>query len=106
MEQYTDPTRLRGCFPVPLTLLAQRAAATIEYPGAVEHAQTPIGFAALLGWAQRLASRTAQHPVGLEGEVRPRETPHFPGQDDRSLPTPPHKRPRSSGLLDRGDNPR
>src|SRR5260370_16123836 len=85
MEQYTDPTRLRGCFPVPLTLLAQRAAATIEYPGAVEHAQTAIGKALLLGWAQRLASRTGQHPVGLEGEVLLRETTRFPGQGNRKL---------------------
>src|SRR5712691_4314048 len=65
MQQDTDATRLRGCFPVPLTLLAQRGAATIAYSGAVEHAQTAIGFAALLGWAQRLASRAGQHPVGL-----------------------------------------
>src|SRR5207302_7447569 len=40
MQQYTDPTRLRSCFPVPLTLFAQRAAATIDNPGTVEHAQT------------------------------------------------------------------
>ena len=89
MQQYTDPTRLRGCFPVPLTLLAQRAAATIAYPGAVEQAQTAIGFAALLGWAQRLASRTGERPVGLEGEVLPRETTCFPGQGARSAcPSP------------------
>jgi len=79
MQQDTDPTWFCGCFPVPLTLLAQRAAATIKYPGAVEHAQTAIGFAALLGWAQRLASRTVQRPIGLEGEVLPRETTRFPG---------------------------
>jgi len=79
MQQYTDPTWLRGGFPVPLTLLAQRAAATIKYPGAVEHAQTAISFAALLGWVQRLASWTVQRPVGLEGEVLPRETARFPG---------------------------
>src|SRR5260370_14313560 len=102
MEQYTGPTRLRGCLPGPLTLLAERAAATIEYPGAVEHAQTAIGFAALLGWAQRLASRTVQHPVGLEGEVLPRETPHFPGQGDRRLAVALHRRLRSSGLFDGG----
>ena len=50
MQQDTDPTRLCGGFPVPLTLLAQRAAATIADPGAIEHAQTAISFAALLGW--------------------------------------------------------
>ena len=49
MQQDTDPTRLRGCFPMPLTLRTLWAAATIAYPGAVEHAQTTICFAALLG---------------------------------------------------------
>src|SRR6266699_3154886 len=102
MQQYTDPTRLRGCFPVPLTLLAQRAAATIAYPGAVEHAQTAIGFAALLGWAQRLASRTGQCPVGLKGEVPPGETPRFPGQGDRRLAIALHRRLLRCGLFDRG----
>ncbi len=84
MQQDTDATRLRSCFPMPLTLLAQRAAATIAYSGAVEHAQTAIGFTALLGWAQRLASRTGQRPVALVGEILPRETPRFPGQGARS----------------------
>src|SRR5216684_7290122 len=102
MEQYTDPTRLRGCFPVPLTLRTLWAAATIAYPGAVEHAQTAIGFAALLGWAQRLASRTVQHPVGLEGEVLPGETPHFPGQGDRRLAVALHRRLLRCGLFDGG----
>ena len=70
-EPHTDPTRLRGCFPVPLTLQTLWAATTIEDAGAVEHAQTAIGKALLLGWAQRLASRTVQRPIGLEGEVLP-----------------------------------
>ena len=73
MQQDTDPTRLRGCFPIPLTLRTPWAAATIGDPGAVEHAQTAIGFPALLGWAQRLAIWTVQHPVGLEDEVLPRD---------------------------------
>jgi hypothetical protein len=51
MEQATSPTRLRGCFPIPLTLRALWTAATVEDPGAVEDAQTAIGFASLLGWA-------------------------------------------------------
>jgi len=79
MEQETDPARLRGGFPVPLTLHAQRAAATIDDPGAVEHTQAAIGFAALFSGVQRLASRTVQHSVGLEGEVLPRAPPRFPG---------------------------
>src|SRR5713226_5265189 len=69
MQQDTDPTRFCGCFPVPLALQTLWAAATIEDPGTVKDAQTAIDFAALLGWAQRLASRTGERPVGLEGEV-------------------------------------
>ena len=102
MQQDTDPTRLRGCLPMPLTLRTLWAAATIAYAGAVEHAQTTICFAALLGWAQRLASRTVQRPFGLEGEVLPGETPRFPGQGDRRLLIALHRRLRSSGLFDRG----
>src|SRR5437763_16441128 len=70
---------------MPLTLRTLWAATTIAYPGTVEHAQTAIGFAALLGWAQRLAIWTVQPPVGLEGEVLPRETTRFPGQGNRRL---------------------
>src|SRR5206468_5638021 len=80
--QNTDPTRLRGDFPMPLALLAQRAATTIENSGTVEDAQTAIRFAALLGGAQRLARRTGQRPVGLESEILPAETTRFPGQGD------------------------
>ena len=82
MEQDTDATRLRGCLSMPLTLQTLWAAAAIADPGAVEDAQTAIGFVALLGWAQRLARRTGQRPVGLEGEVLPREPTRFPGQGD------------------------
>ncbi len=70
-EPHTDPTWFCGCFPVPLTPQTLWAATTIEDAGAVEHAQTAIGKALLLGWAQRLASRTVQRPIGLEGEVLP-----------------------------------
>src|SRR6266849_9261685 len=100
MQQETDPTRLCGCFPVPLTLQTLWAAATIAYPGAVEDAQTAFGFAALLGGTQRLTSRTAQHPIRLEGEVLPGETSRFPGQGDRRLLIALHRRLRSSGLFD------
>src|SRR6266567_4757148 len=102
MQQDTDPARLRGCFPMPLTLRTLWAAATIAYPGAVEHAQTTIGFAALLGWAQRLASRTVQRPFGLEGEVLPGETPRFPGQGNRRLAIALHRRLLYWGLCDGG----
>ena len=71
MQQETDPTRLRGGFPIPLTLRTLWAAATIADPGAVKHAQTAIGLMALLSWAQGLARRTGQRPSGLKSEVLP-----------------------------------
>ena len=83
VQQNTDPTGLRGGFPMPLARLSQRAAATIENSGTVEDAQTAISFAALLGWAQRLARRAGQRPIGLESEILPAETTRFPGQGDR-----------------------
>lgn len=55
MQQHTDPTWLHGGFSVPLTLLTHRAAATIKDPGAEEHTQTAIRFAALFRGTQRLA---------------------------------------------------
>src|SRR2546430_11853639 len=79
MEEDTDPPRLCGGFPVPLTLRTLWAAATIEDTGAVEDAQTTIDFTALLRRAQRLVCRAQQHPVRLESEVLPRETPRFEG---------------------------
>src|SRR2546425_2699865 len=102
MQQDTDATRLRGCLPVPLALRTLWAAATIEDPGTVEHAQTAIGFAALLGWAQRLARRTGQRPVGLESEVLPREPIGFPGQGDRRLFIALDRRLLRCGLFDGG----
>ena len=70
---------------MPLTLQTLWTATAIADLGAVEDAQTAIGFVALLGWAQRLARRTDQRPIGLEGEVLPRETIRFPGQGNRGL---------------------
>src|SRR6266700_5027319 len=101
-EPHTDPTWFCGCFPVPLTPQTLWAATTIEDAGAVEHAQTAIGKALLLGWAQRLASRTGQRPIGLEGEVLPRETTRFPGQGDRRLAIALHRRLLGCGLCDGG----
>src|SRR5437764_4126807 len=100
MQQATSPTRLRGCFPVPLTLRTLWAAATIEDPGAVGDTRTAIGFTALLSWAQRLASRAQQHPARLESEVLPRETPRFPGQGDRRLVIALHRYLLGCGFFD------
>ena len=49
MEQDTDATRLRGGFPIPLTLQTLWPAPAIADPSAVEDAQTAIGFVALSG---------------------------------------------------------
>src|SRR5260370_2333920 len=102
MEQDTDPTRLRGCFPMSLTLQTLWAAAAIADPGAVEDAQTAIGFVAVVGWAQGCARRTGQRPVGLEGEVLAREPIRFPGQGDRRLAIALHRCLLSCGLCDGG----
>src|SRR6266700_1711402 len=102
MEQDADPTRLRGGLPMPLTLQTLWTATAIADLGAVEDAQTAIGFVALLGWAQRLARRTDQRPIGLEGEVLPREPPRFEGQGDRRLVIALHRRLLSCGLCDGG----
>src|SRR5215472_4993723 len=88
MQHHTDPTRLRSGFSVPLTLRAHRAAATLTDPGAGEHTQTAIRFAALFRGTQRLACWTEQHAIGLEGEVLPREASCLPRQCDggRAIP--------------------
>ena len=86
MEQDTDATRLRGCFPIPLTLRTLWAAAAIEDPGAVEDAQTAIGKALLLGWAQRLASRTDSTPSGWRAKSCPENRPAFQGKAITGLP--------------------
>ena len=80
MQQHTHPTRLRGGLPMPLTLFAQGTGATTADAGRIDHAQAPIGFAAPLVGDQRLASRTAQRAIGLEGKVLPGEAARFPGQ--------------------------
>src|SRR5215470_772074 len=82
MQEETDPTRLCRGLSMPLALRTLWAVATIAYPGTVEHAQTPIRFPALLRGTQRLALWTQQHPVGLEREVLPGETPRLPWQSD------------------------
>jgi hypothetical protein len=102
MEQNTDPTRLRGDFPMPLARLSQRAAATIEHSGTVEDAQTAISFAALLGGVQRLARRTSQRPIGLKSEILPAETTCFPGQGDRRFAIALHRCLLRCRLGDRG----
>ena len=102
VQQNTDPTGLRGGFPMPLARLSQRAAATIENSGTVEDAQTAISLAALLGGAQRLARRTGQRPIGLESEILPAETTRFPGQGDRRFAIALHRCLLRCGLGDQG----
>jgi hypothetical protein len=102
MQQDTDPTRLRGGFPIPLTLRTLWAAATIADPGAVEHAQAAIGLLALLSWAQGLARRTGQRPIGLKSEVLPGEPLGFPGQGDRRLLIALNRRLLGCGLCEGG----
>lgn len=82
MKEHTDSARLGRRIPMPLTLGAHGAIATVADSSAVEHAQTAIRFPALLRGSQRLARRTLYHPVRLEGEVLPRKAPRLPRQSD------------------------
>jgi hypothetical protein len=70
MHQHDDPTRLFRVPPVPLILLTQSTGTTISNPGGVEHPQGAVGFAALFGWVQRLASRAAQGAISLRSPRR------------------------------------
>ncbi len=65
---------------MPLALGAQSAGTTVTYPRGIHHPQAAIGFSALFRGRERLPSRTAQRPIGLEGKVATREAALLPGQ--------------------------
>jgi len=77
MQQDAHPARLGGCCPVPLTLLAPPTASTVSNPGGVEYPQRAIGFSALFGRMQRVASEATEGPVRLENKVLPTEAIAF-----------------------------
>jgi hypothetical protein len=103
VQQATSPTGLGGRFPMPLALLAQRAAATIANSGTVEYAQTAVSEALLLGGAQLLARWTGKPPIGLESEILPGETTRDPAQGDRRFAIALHRCLLRRGLSDRRD---
>ncbi len=80
MEQQADLTWLRSRAALPLTLLPQWAGAAAANAGCIHHAQTPIGFSALLVDTQGLPGRTTQRAIWLRGKVATREAASFPGQ--------------------------
>src|SRR5713226_8357388 len=80
MQQHAHLARLGGGPALPLTLFKQRAGTTTANTGRIDHTQAPVGFSAPLMHNQRLASRTAQRAIGLEGKVLTREAASFPGQ--------------------------
>ena len=86
MQQHTDLTRLCRLCAVPLTLLAQGTGTTIADPGRVEHPQAAIGFAALLGWVQRLAAGQRKVPSGWRGKSSPEKRPAFQDVAAEGLP--------------------
>lgn len=79
MQQHAHLARLGGGAAIPLTLLAKRTGTTTTDAGRIDHTQAPVGFSAPLMRNKRLASRTAQCAIRLEGKVLPREAALFPG---------------------------
>ena len=88
MQQYAHLARLGGGAALPLTLFAQGTGTTTADASRIDHAQAPVGFSAPLMHTQRLASRTAQRAIGLEGKVLTREAASFPGQTHLGAHTP------------------
>ena len=80
MEHQTHPAGFLGGATVPLTGLAQRTLATLADPGRIDDTQAPIPFCAPLLRKERLPGRTAQRPIGLEGEILTSKAALFPGQ--------------------------
>ncbi len=98
MEQQTDSPWFERGLPMPLTLGAHGAIATVADSGTVEHAQTAIGFPAVLRRAQRFALWAEQRPVGVEREVLSREAAFLPRQGNSRRAVALHRWLRGSGL--------
>ena len=88
MQEHAHPTRLGGGGAMPLTLFSQGTGTATADAGRIHDAQAPIGLYAPLMRNKRLASRTAQRAIRLEGKVLTREAALFPGQGHgcRSVP--------------------
>jgi hypothetical protein len=79
MQQDAHLARLVRVVALPLTLLAERAGTTTANAGRIHHAQTAIGFSALLLSSQRASRWTPERPIGLERKVGSSEATHFEG---------------------------
>ena len=79
MQQHAHLAWLCRRTAIPLTLLAQGTGTTTANAGAIHHAQTAIGFSALLMREQLLVGGATQRPIGSENKVLAREPPSFPG---------------------------
>jgi hypothetical protein len=78
VEQHADLARLFGRAAIPLTPLTQRAGAAPMNAGSVHHAQTSIGFSAVLMRGQLLICRAAKRSIGLERKVLTLEATGLP----------------------------
>jgi hypothetical protein len=78
VEQHADLARLFGRAAIPLTPLTQRAGAATVNTGSVHHAQTSIGFSAVLMRGQLLICRAAKRSIGLERKVLTLEATGLP----------------------------
>lgn len=78
-QQHAHLAGLGGGSALPLALLAQQAGATTADARPIDHAQATISFSATLVREERLAGRTAQGAIRLEGKGLPGEAAAFPG---------------------------
>ena len=69
MKQDADLARFGRGPTVPLALLAQGTRTATANAGPIDHAQAPIGFAAVFMWEKRAPSRATQGSIRLEGKV-------------------------------------
>ena len=69
MEEDADLARFARFVTLPLTRLSQRTGTATAHAGPIHHAQTPIGFSALLLDTKLLVCGTAQCAVWLEREI-------------------------------------
>jgi hypothetical protein len=83
MHQHTDLTRLRGDASLPLARLTHRTETAPADARRRDHAQAPIGLPAPLVCYTRLASRTLEGPIRVEGTVLTGEATLFPGRNHR-----------------------
>lgn len=80
MQQHTHPAGFDRSTAMPLTLLPQWTGATLAEASGIDQPQTAISFCAQFRRGESLPSGAAQHAIGLQYKVLPREAALFEGQ--------------------------